>query len=426
MASTKPGAAAGRTTAFTIQGNVKLEGRDACSDDLPLRAFAFDSQGRTIGEAEVGANGSFAIVARLKQAADVDVLVGPAVDAALVRQAQPPVLQFKAADWVRGEAGFSLDAKLVLPKRIWWPWWPIRVCVRGRVRKSLPGRDPCVVPFAKVEVYDVDREGCLWPILKPRLPSLIDRLTVRLPDLVKLPPVPDPIGPIARSAAAFGAASRLEQVALNPQPLPPEPPPNAVAFDPQPEPPLALVSRAAVLRVGEVKALPEALASRLQDLTLSSRVPPWLLWPRCFYSKAVVCQTETDCDGRFTCCFWWWPFHVRNGRLRFDARPDIVVKVTQTIDGVSRVIYLDPYTSTRWDTWGAYIDLVLDDEDVRLRQRLHAASRGRIDLLRARRQRRGLPDQPGERRIRPDEAGSARHDQPHGLRRRAEPARGVR
>jgi hypothetical protein len=55
---------------------------------------------------------------------------------------------------------------------------------------------------------------------------------------------------------------------------------------------------------------------------------------------------------------------VRNGRLRFDARPDIIIKVTQTIGAVSRVIYLDPYTSTRWDSWGAYIDLVLDDEDV--------------------------------------------------------------
>jgi len=28
------------------------------------------------------------------------------------------------------------------------------------------------------------------------------------------------------------------------------------------------------------------------------------------------------------------------------------------------VIYLDPYTSTRWDRWGAYIDLLLDDEDI--------------------------------------------------------------
>jgi hypothetical protein len=41
-----------------------------------------------------------------------------------------------------------------------------------------------------------------------------------------------------------------------------------------------------------------------------------------------------------------------------------VIKVSQVIGGSSRVIYLDPYTSTRWDTWGAYIDLVLDDEDI--------------------------------------------------------------
>jgi hypothetical protein len=137
-------------------------------------------------------------------------------------------------------------------------------------------------------------------------------------------------------------------------------PGSAVAFNPQPDPPVS----AATPRVGELRTLSESIASRLDALTITSRIPPWLIWPRCFYSKAIVCTTTTDCDGRFTCCFWWWPFHIRNGRLRLDLRPDIVIKVTQTIGGSSRVIYLDPYTSTRWDSWGAYIDLLLDDEDV--------------------------------------------------------------
>jgi len=32
-----------------------------------------------------------------------------------------------------------------------------------------------------------------------------------------------------------------------------------------------------------------------------------------------------------------------NTRFRLDARPDIVIKVTQVINGVETVIYLDPY-----------------------------------------------------------------------------------
>ena len=346
---------------FVIAGQVQLEHKEACSDDLPLRAFAFGARGNLIGTSDVSANGDFVIAAEMKEPQDVEIIVGPAVDPDLVRQAEPPSLHFTSKDWVRAETGFRLNPKFVLPKHIWWPWWPIRVCVRGRVRKVQGQADPCPVPFAHVEVFDVDREGCLWPILQPRLPKLVDKAVIRLPELIKLPPIPDPDpGPLA------GLAGRLDQVALNPQPLPPG---ELVGFNPQPEPPSPLFARAQFgraqsTRVGEVAQLSESLAARLQDLTVTSRIAPWLLWPRCFYSKALVCQTETDCDGRFRCCFSWWPFHVRNGRLRFDSRPDIIIKVTQTIGAVTRVIYLDPYTSTRWDSSGAYIDLMLDDEDV--------------------------------------------------------------
>lgn len=348
-------------SAFVVTGHAQLDGREACSDELPLRAFAFGPRGQSLGEGDVSDDGSFSFAVDIKQPEDLEVLVGPAIDATLVRQADAPVQRFTAKDWVRAENGFRLTTKFALPRLIWWPWRPIRVCVRGRVRKSQVDGPLCPVPFANVEVFDVDREGCLWPILYPRLPGLFDKAVIKLPDLVKLPKIPDPIGPVSSIA---GIAGRLDEVALNPQPLPPK---SLAAFDPQPEPPVSMINAAAQSAsqlVGEIKQFPANLAARLGNLTISSRIPPWLVWPRCFYSKALVCKTETDCDGRFRCCFWWWPFHVRNGRLRFDLRPDIVIKVTQVIGSVTRTIYLDPYTSTRWDSWGAYIDLVLDDEDI--------------------------------------------------------------
>ena len=345
---------------FVIAGQVEVQGKDADSGELPLRAFAFDTANNVIGTGDVDENGSFNVGLDIKEAQDVTVIIGPAVDdVALLKDAEAPPLRFGKEDWVKTELGLRLKAQAVLPKRIWWPWRPIRVCVRGRVRKAQDHRAPCPVPFVKVEVYDVDREGCLWPILEPRLPHLVDKAVIRLPELVQLdpipkpPPIPDPIGPIARMGDALGnVGGRFEQVALNPQPLPPrQVSEKAVSVQTQ-------------VQVGEMKALSIDLATRLQDLTVTSRLAPWLVWPHCFYSKVLTCTTNTDCDGEFRCSFWWWPFHVRNGRLRFDARPDIVIKVTQVINGVSRVIYLDPYTSTRWDSWGAYVDLVLDDEDI--------------------------------------------------------------
>ena len=59
------------------------------------------------------------------------------------------------------------------------------------------------------------------------------------------------------------------------------------------------------------------LASRLDNLTLAGRVPAWRYFPHCFYSREVVCETITDENGYFRCCFDWWPSHFRRGRLKF-------------------------------------------------------------------------------------------------------------
>jgi hypothetical protein len=89
-----------------------------------------------------------------------------------------------------------------------------------------------------------------------------------------------------------------------------------------------------------------------------------VLFPRCFYSRRLVCEATTDCNGYFRCCFPWWPFHFRNGRLRFDSVPDIIIRVTQIINGVETVLYMDPYTSTRWNAGSTHIDLFLDDDRI--------------------------------------------------------------
>jgi hypothetical protein len=138
------------------------------------------------------------------------------------------------------------------------------------------------------------------------------------------------------------------------------------AVGPIPQPPLRLATETlsrVMSRVGEMATAPPALAEKLEGLTVTSKVPFWRLFPRYFYSKQLVDTVYTDHQGGFCAAFHWWPFERRLGRLRFDYRPDIVVKVTQMIDGVEKVLYMDPYSSTRWNVTHTHIDLVLDDPE---------------------------------------------------------------
>jgi hypothetical protein len=261
------------------------------------------------------------------------------------------------------------------------------------------------VPYVKVEIFDVDRESCWWPPIYRWWDKLLDKLVVRAEDLLKpVPPEPDPgpfrlpkplpdPGPIA----FFSKRTRFEQAGLNPQPLPPrernlnylnpqpEPPfpLDLVGFNPQPDPPQPPTMQTMAFRqsAADVASLSPALAARLEKLTITSRVAPWLLFPGCFYSRVEVCETTTDCDGYFECCFDWFPWHIRRGRLRFDPYPDIIIKVTQVIGGVETVIYMDPYTSTRWNVSNAHIDLWLDDPQVQCGSGCHPQPNGPVTFF---------------------------------------------
>lgn len=354
---------------FTIDGRIQREQADCQPGTMPLAVYAYDRAGTSLGKADIDAEGNYQMAVHLRQPQDVSVLVAPPGDAEQIRRSSAYRKTFSAKSWERGEGGFRLRHDALLPLDVWRPWWPQRICISGHVRKISHQdgvTDICPVPFVKVEIFDVDRESCLWPLLRPRLPELVDRPVIRLPELIEKPRFPrDPIpGP---DPAPF---QRFDRVALNPQPLPPKAarfmsPGTEVGFNPQPDPPRFAALAPSLARVGEVAQIDSAIAARLDDLTVTSKIAPWLVFPHCFYSTAEVCQTTTDCSGYFSCCFNWYPFHFRRGRLRFDSRPDIIIKVTQTINGVPTVIWMDPYTSTRWNSGNAHIDLFLDNDEVR-------------------------------------------------------------
>lgn len=369
---------------FRIEGRIQREQPESQPGELGLTAYVFDRAGTLLGSAELDSKGNYSVPVRLAQPADVELVVGPTDMPQQIRLSSAYRKSFSAKDWKAEEGQYLLKFDTLLPLDIWRPWWPMRICVSGHVRKVSfdDGIHICPVPFVKVEIFDVDREFCFWPYLRKWWKLLLDKPVIRIPDLLKEPPIPlppfpgpDPVPDLDTSAIpglrGDKAISRIEWASINPQPEPPDvalskftTPVTKIAVNPQPEPSSSAASQQIFTRVGEASLMDSSIAARLDKLTLTSKIAPWHIFPRCFYSKVEVCETTTDCDGYFRCCFRWWPFHFRRGRLRFDSRPDIIIKVTQVIDGVSTVIYLDPYTSTRWNVNNAHIDLFLNDEDV--------------------------------------------------------------
>ncbi|MEP6964603.1 MAG: hypothetical protein ABI845_03890 [Polaromonas sp.] len=391
--ATKEAASSNQRREFVLEGNVTFQESGDEHQDLDVKVFAFDRLGEPLGGGELDGKGNFRLTLQLAAPTDIQLMAGPGTDAMSVHQSSAYLQSFSAKDWKQEGNRYVINPKLVLPRSIWWPWRPVRICVTGHVRKidKHEGHvQTCPVPFVKVEIFDVDREACWWPPIRNWWDTLLDRPVIRIPDLLKPRPFPprpfpgpDPAPELQLDPRASGAATAFlpgTEVSLNPQPLPPKTVNAGMALNALQTRGLDMQSASMQLpdasRVGEARLMDAAIASRLDRLTLTSKIAPWLIFPRCFYSKQLVCETYTDCDGYFRCCFRWSPLHFRNGRLRFDARPDIIVRVTQIINGVSTVIYLDPYTSTRWNVSNAHIDLYLDNEEVRCGRGCHPVPEG--------------------------------------------------
>ncbi len=353
---------------FRIEGSVQLESVEKLDRELKLTAYLMTPVGEALASAPVDAKGNFAFTLDRKEIGELNLVVGPEGSPQELRNSSAHTIRVAIEDWTQAKDIYVLKPVIKLPYVIWWPWLPIRVCVSGRIRKqhAVDGISQyCPVPFVKVEVFDVDREWCIWPWLLEYVRKQPERPVIRLPKLLKRFPVkpkpwPDPGPYFERPAASFG----LESVSLNPQPEPPIPPITQglnVQFKSQP-----MEQRVEVMAPASAPSttVETSISEALQNLTITSPVAPWQLLPLCFYSKKLVCTAYTDCEGKFKCCFWWFPFHFRNGRFRYDPKPDIIIKVTQIINGAPTVIYMDPYSGVRWNSTNAYVDLLLDDETV--------------------------------------------------------------
>lgn len=378
------GAKAKSSRSFCLEGQIRLEQPERQHGEIKLAIYAFNDGGILLGCGELDREGQYSLTFRHAQQADITVYVGPAGMAEQIRLSSAYQQKFSIKDWKTEGAKRHLKFDAVLPPDTWMPWWPLRICISGHVRK-VSHRDGFTdinpVPYTRVEIFEVDREGCLWSPISKWCELLLDKPVIRMPDLLNEPPfqmcplagclipVPNIKLDAIEGVRSEDSAKALEKAELNQQHPRSKPgiAPNAIARatqDSLSDVPSTIPLQQAYTRVGEVRLIDNGTATRLDRLTVTSKVAPWLVFPHCYHSKAELGETTTDCDGFFNFCCSWWPFLFRQGRLSFDSLPDIIVKVTQTINGVSTEIFLDPYTATRWNGNHAHLDLSLDDDEI--------------------------------------------------------------
>lgn len=280
---------------------------------------------------------------------------------------------------------------LPIPQEIWKWWWLCHCRVRGQVVRPVTisgATHELPVCNARVHICEVDA----IPRLILRLPDdIIRRIRDELLVAVRRPwpPIPDPDpgpifeidpgvidpSPIAIAQMNLPAASRianprskLDAVALNPQPLPPRSKLDAMALNPQPLPPREMAMSHSMSAADQVMFNPQpdppgvlALAE-LPVETRSALISP---------STAIVREALASNIAllRPYLCLWPWLWHYyrcdelaavyTNHQGRFDTtifypcfgdHPDLYFWVEYCIGGTWTTVYAPPIAcNTYWN-----------------------------------------------------------------------------
>ncbi|OLE55334.1 MAG: hypothetical protein AUG51_03690 [Acidobacteria bacterium 13_1_20CM_3_53_8] len=377
-----------------IRVKVGFEGQP--QQDIKLTAYAFDRTGNLIASAPVtGEHAQLAL--RPDQARYARIFVAPPPPT----KTKPERMTLKDMERLNAYEPFwkfnreaSVQEILGIPENYWKCWLLCKCRVRGRVVRPITiGGTTTELPIchARVHICEVDP----LPIIIWRLPDdLVYRLRDDLIYLVEQPvrfpiPLPDPppfkydtrvVDPspenIARmnrarlSSAAGGIASRLDAVALNPQPEPPGRPGrlqigaisemasrfDAVALNPQPLPPREMSSLQTGTRSQQMMSSPMKLETRAALMSSSTNLVrqalvdnvqllrpylcywDWLWW---WYRCDELDVLETDAQGRFDTTIWY--------ACCYD-QPDLYFWVEYSIGGVWTPVYKPSIPChTYWD-----------------------------------------------------------------------------
>lgn len=294
---------------YNIRGHIKFEEDIPDKEKLKMKAYARVGR-RTLASAPVDKDGKFKLKFERTKMPPVSMklIIGPPINEGKLTHVNTKQIQILSTEWkVEGDS-FFVKKEISLKKDLTFCLLPREIKICGIVCKDMSIEDTdltrcCPVPYAKVEVYDVD--SLIFKLEKPSFKKA-EIIYYKKPLEISPPSEPPVPMPIKRGAMTPEKESAAESTPSYAE---------------------------------KVKYL-DSNIGRIDIVDSYQHVP--------IYSKDLLGEVYTDECGEFCLTFMWFP-----GCTSPDVSPDLIFKVSQTLwsggGPVTHTIYSEGYSDTRWD-----------------------------------------------------------------------------
>lgn len=311
---------------YNVRGHIRFEKDVADTEKLSPKVYARIGH-RTLASAPVDAKGNFNLKFERRgmvPPSSLTLVVGPPVSEGMLTRTNTKQISISPDEWKESGELLVVEKDVVLEKDIIVCMLPREIKICGVVCKEMPIEGTeltrcCPVPFAKVEVFDVDS----LLSIKPMKSKLVKSAIPLNEEFRKLP----------------------EELLKNPE--------RYNQPEPVSEPIRKQMTVKSMMKTGET--LISAKKSEVLDYAVGkvSITDSYKHIP--FYSKDKLGEAYTDECGEFCLTFMWFP-----GCISPDVSPDLIFKVSQTYYNpahpdadasglVTLTIYSEGYSDTRWD-----------------------------------------------------------------------------
>lgn len=310
---------------YTVRGHIDFEGGITGKEKLNAKVYARIGR-RTLSSAPLDSNDDFEFTFKRKGISlpsALTLVVGPPIPESMLSPANTKHIPISSDEWdISGEEAF-IEKNILVEKKYLFCLLPKEIKICGIVCKQLPIEDTdltrcCPVPFAKVEIFDVDPL-----ILKPVTPPITMIEGIRKIPGIHIPSAPKP-APVRKE----------EKIVVN------------------------------KLEAEKIEA--HTLKTQLQDYKVENINILDVHNYYSLYSKDKLGEVYTDECGGFCITFLWYPgCYYIPGITNPDISPDLIFKVSQTYYNpthpdadssglVTSTIYSEGYSETRWNVSDYY------------------------------------------------------------------------
>ncbi len=291
---------------FTISGNIRMKGTIPDKDRVVMHAFARIGR-RTIATCPVNKEGKFNLKFERKERlppAMMEIVIGPPIHEGRLTRCNTKWIPIPAKEWKAEKNTYFIEKQIEVASDLVICWLPRDIKICGVVCKDtiIEGTEStrcCPVPYAKVEIYDVD--PTLFILGGPYKSQPAKEVTK----------TPGKKPTMNMGSMAFGNSKKTTLA-----PTDQESDTSQKAFYYEHD-------------YGQIE-----IVKQFEHIPL--------------YSKHLLGEVYTDPCGEFCLTFSWFP-----GCFQPDISPDLLFKVSQTFNSgsgpVTNIIYCEGYSDTRWD-----------------------------------------------------------------------------